>query len=961
MGVRIKRLHMGDFGILRNQTLEDLHPRLVVVGGPNRAGKSTFMQVLRYLGYGIPSGGSMPPANVEYLAEADMTDDGKNLSYHIRLQGLSGPVCTLAGKGDRIPVSDLYSMDAFTYHNLFTISLDQLTRIPEGISKNEFDKLQAVILGAGFTDIANIPGLEERFSKSAASIGGSTGRLNNKGFRPYVKTIEEGSRKKKKALGQVDDYQRQQTRLSELHSQQEGLKIRLADLYPKRILLEAVKGNYDLLEELTELNSQLENHVGASISSNLPLENRSNVMASYERYMELKGIWEQDHQELMKGMGDREQNHLLPKILLQHQDALQSYFDQLSGLEVRWDTLMDTKKDWEETRHEILGRMQSLHRGWSMADMDHIRELPLEHLAESRLMEKVSRFQKSEGQLERTEAQLGETQLSIDGLQTQKAEWQKQASRTGLKLYFAIAALCVLIGVAVSFLHQPSGLLLGGLGIAGTALVTFYHGMGQKEAEIRLKDIQAKLDASLAQQDKLRQRLLGLSQGLSDAEEELGSEKEKLGLGAVKLPSPNSLPEYYRSLKSIQDRIRGLDRMEDETEEQSEYLGRQFYGIQTLLSQLEIPNSFSLKSKEDENITQDVWMRLQSQLKKWNQRLQTAIHLNRLSLELERTGDKLRKLIGFEVKEEVDQSKMQLEDQVESYLGQCESRSDYLEKERRKAALHQSLERVASSLHQFRSKDISTLEGFLRVFRGYPARESLEREYTGLVQLIQDEEEELEACKKETHKSNLLLEQLSLTDELEEGHLMIQQGRRGLYQVSYDYGVQKTAAWLCREIRNGFLEKTKDELLQQADGIFKQLTDGEYSRMIPKEDLTDFSFLRKDGSLQDNSSVLSRGTREQVFLAMRLGRILDSKAALPVIIDDSFVNFDPAHTRQALSVLSRLCESHQVFIMTCHPHLIDLLMEMNREAQYWHLDHGRFTLTVGQNLRETLQFPHLSC
>ena len=42
-----------------NQTLEDLHPGLVIVGGCNRAGKSTFMQVLQYLGY-VPSGGSFP-------------------------------------------------------------------------------------------------------------------------------------------------------------------------------------------------------------------------------------------------------------------------------------------------------------------------------------------------------------------------------------------------------------------------------------------------------------------------------------------------------------------------------------------------------------------------------------------------------------------------------------------------------------------------------------------------------------------------------------------------------------------------------------------------------------------------------------------------------------------------------------------------------------------------------------
>jgi hypothetical protein len=92
-----------------------------------------------------------------------------------------------------------------------------------------------------------------------------------------------------------------------------------------------------------------------------------------------------------------------------------------------------------------------------------------------------------------------------------------------------------------------------------------------------------------------------------------------------------------------------------------------------------------------------------------------------------------------------------------------------------------------------------------------------------------------------------------------------------------------------------------------------------------------------------------------------LGRILDSNTGLPVIIDDSLVNFDAAHLKRALAVIARLSQSHQVFLMTCHPHLIGLLMDMGIYAQYWMLENGRFTLTDGPILRETLHFSSLSC
>ncbi len=166
---------------------------------------------------------------------------------------------------------------------------------------------------------------------------------------------------------------------------------------------------------------------------------------------------------------------------------------------------------------------------------------------------------------------------------------------------------------------------------------------------------------------------------------------------------------------------------------------------------------------------------------------------------------------------------------------------------------------------------------------------------------------------------------------------------------------------MCREIRNRFLDKTKDELLIQSEDILKQLTGGDYRRIFPKENLSDFSFTLENGAVQDNSSILSRGTVEQVFLAIRLGRILDSNSGLPVIIDDSLVNFDAAHLKRALAIIAKLSQSHQVFIMTCQPHLVDLLMDMDISSQYWMLNNGRFSLTNGPILSETLHFSSISC
>jgi uncharacterized protein YhaN len=247
--VHIKRLYIGDFGILRNQTLDNLHPGLVIVGGCNRAGKSTLMKVLKYLGYGFPKGG-LPPASVRYQAEADVIRGETNELLHIRLDGQSEPVCTLSSESSpaAVPIREIYPVDAFTYHNLFVISLDQLARIPEGMNSKEALQLHSVLLGAGLSDIADIPLMESKFMKAATAIGGQRGSKTVKGFSPYTKLIEDGIKRKKQALAQVEEYRIQQIKLEELEQQletlQKDLKLQQAD----HSVLELLKSNYDVFE-----------------------------------------------------------------------------------------------------------------------------------------------------------------------------------------------------------------------------------------------------------------------------------------------------------------------------------------------------------------------------------------------------------------------------------------------------------------------------------------------------------------------------------------------------------------------------------------------------------------------------------------------------------------------------------------------------------------------------------------
>ena len=71
----LNKLRIDDFGCFRNARLENLDENLVVIGGPQRAGKTTFMQTLRQFPDGVDRSNEIPPATDEYRIDAELTHE----------------------------------------------------------------------------------------------------------------------------------------------------------------------------------------------------------------------------------------------------------------------------------------------------------------------------------------------------------------------------------------------------------------------------------------------------------------------------------------------------------------------------------------------------------------------------------------------------------------------------------------------------------------------------------------------------------------------------------------------------------------------------------------------------------------------------------------------------------------------------------------------------------------------
>lgn len=121
--------------------------------------------------------------------------------------------------------------------------------------------------------------------------------------------------------------------------------------------------------------------------------------------------------------------------------------------------------------------------------------------------------------------------------------------------------------------------------------------------------------------------------------------------------------------------------------------------------------------------------------------------------------------------------------------------------------------------------------------------------------------------------------------------------------------------------------RTNDQepVLALASGIFAQLTRGSYTGLeMSDEEPPSIRAKSSSGPLLAPVA-LSEGTRDQLYLALRLATLERHAAAgnaLPIAVDDIFMTFDERRTEAALHVLDSMADRFQVIVFTHHEHVI---------------------------------------
>jgi uncharacterized protein YhaN len=162
----------------------------------------------------------------------------------------------------------------------------------------------------------------------------------------------------------------------------------------------------------------------------------------------------------------------------------------------------------------------------------------------------------------------------------------------------------------------------------------------------------------------------------------------------------------------------------------------------------------------------------------------------------------------------------------------------------------------------------------------------------------------------------------------------LRQVEDGLRRLARDWAVCETAARTIDDLRRDFERTCQSPALAEAARFFARITCQKHrniwaplgERRLIVEDDRGRSFPMQS---------LSRGTREQLLLAMRLAIVRElgrQGVSLPLVLDDVIASFDEERASATVALLLELAgQGQQMLFFTCHKHLAQLFARQGTE------------------------------
>lgn len=205
------------------------------------------------------------------------------------------------------------------------------------------------------------------------------------------------------------------------------------------------------------------------------------------------------------------------------------------------------------------------------------------------------------------------------------------------------------------------------------------------------------------------------------------------------------------------------------------------------------------------------------------------------------------------------------------------------------------------------------------------------------------EELQQERTRRDEHRRRLLDEDSIARLRAQEESLL-----ERFRELSADWARHAAALHLLSAAKERFEKSHQPEVIQRAGTCFRHITGGRYQRLFAPHGEQTIEVI-DDRGRRVTLDQLSRGTSEQLYLAIRFGYIASqdgNRESLPLLMDDVMVNFDPRRAAEAARGILEMAQTHQVLFFTCHPHTVEVFQEHREHVPVFELADGAISLRL---------------
>ena len=886
--MQLREIQISGFGTFADTRVRGLVPGLNVLHGPNEFGKTTLLEFVRRVLFGFPAkrGDTNPyPAlrGGQYGGQiVCQMRDGRTLTVS-RTSGKSGGSLTVEDdSGDTVNTDSFYAALGTTssdlYHNVFSVGLEELYRTNVISLPEVKDRVYGAGLGMGEVSVTQ---LKESFSGAAEKLfkpRGSTQRMNV--LAGGLSQLERQIRERAAQLGQYDEKVSERGRLAaeseQLREQQRNLQAEQRTLGNQESLYATFAGLRAAEKELAEVGNvpDIPDEMMDEVA-----QRRQSVSSLDEKLQETRARLTSKRSEVATLTFD-------PALLENEKDikalsrSIAQYRDARRDLPVR-------TRERELALEQMHRSITELGEGWTE---ERVRSFTLTTEQDVALR----------GHKDALRARERAAEKAGDRLDDYRAQTRASRARPALPAVYRIVGLAILgLGVAGCVYTAVHGLVLPAIvsGVAAALGLVVALSLGSSAGPLRDRAIQE------------------LENDREEAARQLGEERAAWAtflksLGLAPSLTPEAAIEHLQALRALQASLREVDKLD-----------ARIQGMKAIVETTVVLFAKVAFALAEPVPSADVV----SGIEAMDARLDSAQELRARSETLR------RELAQLEERDTL----------LEADLTRARSAFASVLKKYGVAtfeefvALHKRAARV-STLRAEIAKSRLAIQSAAGVGAPYDAfvaalESTSPQEIAARLAIVEgqlaDANNQLDSASRHIGGLDVELSDLTSGEQLLDWESEAQRQRQQLREAYHE--------WLCARIGFEAVERAVSKyettrqpaVIREAQTVFASMTGGRYVALISPVGSDDLRARDASDNERSVTNELSRGTREQLYLAMRLGLIAQYEQTaepLPVIMDDILVNFDDMRGPLAVQALAEFAKDRQVIVMTCHESTLSL-------------------------------------